>query len=164
MYKRQTINYLKLTGRSADQLELVESYAKTQGLWHDPAHEPRYSEYLELDLGEVVPSIAGPKRPQDRVVLAHAKEGFNEALRDYVDDEAEPHEEVTGYDESVAESFPASDSPTHGGANDSAAPHAYGEHTPATLGRPSKPTPVTLADGTSFTLDHGAVTLSLIHI
>ena len=157
-----TINYLKLTGRSADQLELVESYAKTQGLWHDPAHEPRYSEYLELDLGEVVPSIAGPKRPQDRVVLAHAKEGFNEALRDYVDDEAEPHEEVTGYDESVAESFPASDSPTHGGANDSAAPHAYGEHTPATLGRPSKPTPVTLADGTSFTLDHGAVTIAAI--
>ena len=131
-------------------------------LWHDPAHEPRYSEYLELDLGEVVPSIAGPKRPQDRVVLAHAKEGFNEALRDYVDDEAEPHEEVTGYDESVAESFPASDSPTHGGANDSAAPHAYGEHTPATLGRPSKPTPVTLADGTSFTLDHGAVTIAAI--
>ena len=157
-----TINYLRLTGRSADQLELVESYAKTQGLWHDPAHEPRYSEYLELDLGEVVPSIAGPKRPQDRVVLAHAKEGFNEALRDYVDDEAEPHEEVTGYDESVAESFPASDSPTHGGANDSAAPHAYGEHTPATLGRPSKPTPVTLADGTSFTLDHGAVTIAAI--
>ncbi|HOC12496.1 MAG TPA: aconitate hydratase [Propionicimonas sp.] len=152
----KTVDYLRLTGRSAEQLELVEAYAKAQGLWHDPASEPRFSEYLELDLATVVPSIAGPKRPQDRVVLAHAKEGFNEALRDYVGDD------ISGYDEAVAESFPASDAPAHDGGNGAPAPHEYGEHTPAGLGRPSKPTPVTLADGTSFTLDHGAVTIAAI--
>ncbi|NUP52789.1 MAG: aconitate hydratase AcnA [Catenulispora sp.] len=79
----ETISYLKLTGRSDDQLALVEAYAKEQGLWHDPAHEPSYSEYLELDLATVVPSIAGPKRPQDRVVLAEAKDKFAEALPTY---------------------------------------------------------------------------------
>ena len=102
----KTIEYLKLTGRSAEQIALVETYAKEQGLWHDDDREPKYSEYLELDLGTVVPSLAGPKRPQDRVILAHAKQGFREALRDYVDTD-----DMDGYDESVAESFPASDSP-----------------------------------------------------
>ncbi|MCA0294350.1 MAG: aconitate hydratase [Actinobacteria bacterium] len=153
----QTIDYLRLTGRSDEQLALVESYARAQGLWHDPDNEPRYSEYLELDLAEVVPSIAGPKRPQDRVVLAHAKEGFAEALRDYVDDD-----ELDGYDEAVAESFPASDAPAHDEGNGSAAPHAYGEGAGRGPGRPSKPTPVTLADGTTFDLDHGAVTIAAI--
>ncbi len=152
----KTIDYLRLTGRSAEQLDLVEAYARTQGLWHDPSVEPRYSEYLELDLASVVPSIAGPKRPQDRVVLANAKQGFNEALRDYVADD------LSGYDESVAESFPASDSPTHFGGNGAPAPHEYGESVPVGLGRPSRPIPVTLADGTSFTLDHGAVTIAAI--
>ena len=152
----KTIDYLRLTGRSAEQLELVETYAKTQGLWHDADHEPRYSEYLELDLSTVVPCIAGPKRPQDRVILAHAKQGFVEALRDYV------HDEEVGYDESVAESFPASDVPTHSSENGSAAPHAYGEAAGARSGRPSKPTQVTLADGTSFSIDHGAVTIAAI--
>ena len=80
----KTTDYLKLTGRSDAQIALVEAYAKTQGLWHDDEREAKYSEYLELDLGQVVPSIAGPKRPQDRVVLAHAKQGFREALKDYV--------------------------------------------------------------------------------
>ncbi len=153
----KTIDYLRLTGRGDDQLQLVEAYAKAQGLWHDPAAEPRYSEYLELDLATVVPSIAGPKRPQDRVLLAHAKQGFNEALRDYVDGE-----QIDGYDEHVAESFPASDSPTRSGENGAAAPHSYGEGVPAALGRPSKPTSVTLADGSSFTIDHGAVTIAAI--
>ena len=78
-----------LTGRSEAQIALVEAYAKEQGLWHDDGREPKYSEYLELDLGAVVPSIAGPKRPQDRVILAHAKEGFREALEDYVSEERE---------------------------------------------------------------------------
>nr|WP_300141787.1 aconitate hydratase [Propionicimonas sp.] len=151
-----TIDYLRLTGRSDEQLQLVEAYARAQGLWHDPASEPRYSEYLELDLSTVVPSIAGPKRPQDRVILAHARQGFSEALRDYVDDDIE------GYDEHVAESFPASDAPTRSGENGSAAPHAYGEGVPEATGRPSRPTPVTLADGTSFDLDHGAVTIAAI--
>ena len=151
-----TISYLRLTGRSEEQLELVESYARTQGLWHDADNEPRYSEYLELDLSTVVPSIAGPKRPQDRVILAHAKQGFIEALKDYVS------EEPTGYDESVDESFPASDAPAHSSRNGSAAPHAYGETASTAPGRPSRPTQVTLADGTSFTIDHGAVTIAAI--
>lgn len=86
----ETINYLKLTGRSADQLALVEAYAKEQGLWHDAAHEPVYSEYLELDLATVVPSIAGPKRPQDRVVLAEAAAKFAEVLPAYAAEVSKP--------------------------------------------------------------------------
>jgi aconitate hydratase len=81
----QTIDYLKLTGRSAEQLALVEAYAKEQGLWHDPAAEPRYSEQLELDVSTVVPSLAGPKRPQDRVAVTEAGPKFVEALKDYTD-------------------------------------------------------------------------------
>ncbi len=90
-----TIDYLRLTGRPAQQLDLVEKYARAQGLWHDPANEPRFSEELTLDLGTVVPSIAGPKRPQDRIELAHAKTAFRDALPGYA-----------GMD---TESFPASD-------------------------------------------------------
>jgi len=152
----KTTEYLKLTGRSDEQIALVEAYAKTQGLWHSDDLEPRYSEYLELDLGTVVPSIAGPKRPQDRVQVAHAKQGFREALRDFV-----AAEELIGYDESVDESFPASDVPSHSTSNDSAEPHEYGEE-PTDIARPSKKVPMTLADGTSFDLDHGAVTIAAI--
>jgi aconitate hydratase len=78
-----TIGYLRLTGRSEEQIALVEAYSKEQGLWHDPANEPAYSEYLELDLSSVVPSLAGPKRPQDRVLLSESKESFRTALADY---------------------------------------------------------------------------------
>jgi len=87
---RETVNYLKLTGRTEQQLALVEAYAKEQGLWHDPSHEPKYSEYIELDLGSVVPSIAGPKRPQDRVILAEAKAKFAEALPAYSSQASKP--------------------------------------------------------------------------
>ncbi len=152
----KTTEYLQLTGRSAEQVALVETYAREQGLWHEDDREPKYSEYLELDLGTVVPSIAGPKRPQDRVVLAHAKQGFREALRDYVEDE-----DIDGYDESVDESFPASDSPSHASGNGSSEPHEYGEAVPVDIGRPSKKTKVTL-DGQEFELDHGAVTIAAI--
>ena len=151
----KTSEYLKLTGRSEAQIALVETYAKEQGLWHDDDREPKYSEYLELDLGAVVPSIAGPKRPQDRVILAHAKEGFREALADYVD------EDEDGYDEAVAESFPASDAPSHASVGNEREPHEYGEHG-ASDGRPSAQVPVTLADGSSFDLDHGAVVIAAI--
>jgi aconitate hydratase len=151
----KTTEYLKLTGRSEAQIALVEAYAKEQGLWHDDDREPKYSEYLELDLGAVVPSIAGPKRPQDRVILAHAKEGFREALTDYVD------EDEDGYDEAVAESFPASDAPSHAAAGTERDPHEYGEHG-APDGRPSVRVPVTLAHGSSFDLDHGAVVIAAI--
>src|SRR5690349_16399556 len=110
----ETVKYLKLTGRSDEQLKLVEAYAKEQGLWHDPSAEPRFSEKLELDLGTVVPSLAGPKRPQDRVSVTEAKDSFRGALADYVSGD---EQEESGYDEAVEESFPASDSPSHEGGN-----------------------------------------------
>jgi len=108
-----TLDYLRLTGRSEERVRLVEAYTKAQGMWHDPAREPVYSEYLELDLSTVVPSIAGPKRPQDRIVLSRAKESFQEVLPTYAS-------------------------------------------------QPSKPTPVTLADGTDTELDHGHVAIASI--
>ena len=108
-----TLDYLRLTGRSEERVRLVEAYTKAQGMWHDPAREPVYSEYLELDLSTVVPSIAGPKRPQDRIVLSRAKESFQEVL-------------------------------------------------PAYASQSSKPTPVTLADGTATELDHGHVAIASI--
>ncbi|GEP37294.1 aconitate hydratase [Nocardioides psychrotolerans] len=82
---QQTIDYLRLTGRSEEQLALVEAYSQEQGLWHDPEAEPRFSEKLELDMSTVVPSLAGPKRPQDRVEVATAGPAFVEALKDYTD-------------------------------------------------------------------------------
>src|SRR5437870_5414806 len=94
----ETTKYLELTGRSEEQLKLVEAYAKEQGLWHDPDAEPRFSEKLELDLSSVVPSLAGPKRPQDRVSLTDAKQSFRGALADYVDTSGDQN----GYDETVA--------------------------------------------------------------
>ena len=78
-----TLDYLRLTGRAAQQIALVEAYAREQGLWHDPSHEAVYSEYLELDVASVVPSLAGPKRPQDRVLLSEAQASFEAALPDY---------------------------------------------------------------------------------
>ncbi len=153
----ETVNYLRLTGRSEEQLALVESYAKAQGLWHDPAAEPRYSEKLELDLSTVVPSIAGPKRPQDRIQVTDAKQSFRASLRDYVEGEEE-----NGYDESVAETFPASDPATSNGHGQSAPPSDHLSAAPKDRGRRSDPVEVTLEDGTTFTLDHGAVTIASI--
>ena len=80
----ETLRYLRLTGRSQDQVSLVEAYAKTQGLWHDPAASPRFSEHIELDLSTVVPSIAGPKRPQDRISLSDSKSSFEKVLPTYL--------------------------------------------------------------------------------
>jgi aconitate hydratase len=154
----QTVDYLRMTGRSDEQLALVEAYAKEQGLWHDPDAEPRYSERLELDLATVVPSLAGPKRPQDRVALSDAKDSFRAALADYVDTEGEE----SGYDESVAESFPASDSPSHEHGNGSAPPNELVSAAPVDGGRVSNPATVTLEDGTKFEIDHGAVTIAAI--
>ena len=156
----ETIKYLKLTGRPEEQLALVETYAKEQGLWHDPDAEPRYSERLELDLASVVPSIAGPKRPQDRVSLTDAKESFRGALADYVDTGDTEAQQTQGYDENVEESFPASDTPHNGHGEEP--PHNYVSAAPADGGRPSNPAQVELADGTTFELDHGAVTIAAI--
>src|SRR5689334_23626596 len=98
----ETLNYLRFTGRKDDQIALVEAYAKANGLWHDPGTEPEYSETLELDLSSVEPSLAGPKRPQDRVPLKDAKPMFRDALANYVDGDSVQN----GVDESSAESFP----------------------------------------------------------
>ncbi len=79
----ETLRYLRITGRSDEQVALVEEYAKVQGMWHDPANSPRYSEHIELDLGTVVPSISGPKRPQDRISLSASKSSFEKILPTY---------------------------------------------------------------------------------
>ncbi|ADG74609.1 aconitate hydratase 1 [Cellulomonas flavigena DSM 20109] len=154
-----TMDYLRLTGRSEEQLALVEAYAKEQGLWHDPSREPVYSEYLELDLSTVVPSIAGPKRPQDRIELSAAKESFATSILDYVaENEAAP---FSGLDESVAETFPASDPIAAGEHEDASdAPVEVEGSEPAR--RPHKRVPVTLADGTTTELDHGHVVIASI--
>ena len=106
---KETLRYLEFSGRDAERIEIVEAYAREQGLWHDEnTEEPTYSETLELDLGDVVPSLAGPKRPQDRVSLTESKASFRMALDDLVDDGVH-----TGADEAGDESFPASDPPAH---------------------------------------------------
>jgi len=87
-----TLDYLRLTGRSDQQVALVEAYCREQGLWHDPKHEAKYSEYLELDLSTVVPSIAGPKRPQDRIELSNAKQSFRSTIGTYATDPAQPND------------------------------------------------------------------------
>ncbi len=151
----ETVKYLELTGRPVEQVALIEAYAKAQGLWHDVAHEADYSEYLELDLSTVVPSIAGPKRPQDRIALSGAKQAWRTAVRDYVEDDS-----VRGpLDEASAESFPASDSPAiaHNGAGDK----PFAQTAAPAVGRPSNPTSVSL-DGAEFELDHGAVVIAAI--
>ncbi|WP_061965589.1 aconitate hydratase [Demequina aurantiaca] len=157
-----TIDYLKLTGRSDDQVALVEAYAKEQGMWHDPSAdgyvEPVFSEYLELDLGTVVPSIAGPKRPQDRIELTDAKNSFGHAVLNYAKHEAQ---ETHGLDESVEETFPASDPiAAEAHAGDEPEPRDPREGVPA--GRPSKRTALTMEDGTKTELDHGAVVIASI--
>ncbi|MEV4319932.1 aconitate hydratase [Actinocrispum sp. NPDC049592] len=154
----ETVDYLRLTGRSEEQLALVEAYAKEQGMWHDPSVEAAYSETLELDLSTVVPSIAGPKRPQDRIELATAKPAFRAALGSYVSHTDAPP--ASAVDEAVEETFPASDPiAVHEGENGGGKP----VHSAATgsEGRPSAPTTVTV-DGNTFELDHGAVAIAAI--
>jgi aconitate hydratase len=157
----ETIDYLKFTGRSAEQLALVEAYAKEQGLWHDPATEPHYSETLELDLATVVPSIAGPKRPQDRIALSDAKSGFRAVLGDYTGGGTSADTSST-VDEASRESFPASDAPAvSGSGNGDGAPHTVLSAASGASGRVTKPTRVTV-DGQEFDLDHGAVAIAAI--
>jgi aconitate hydratase len=155
----ETIKYLKFTGRKPEQLALVEAYAKEQGLWHDPKHEPAFSEYLELNLSDVVPSIAGPKRPQDRIKLSDAKSTFREQIPHYVGDDP-GKKEYSRLDEVVDETFPASDpgQVTNGHADDhrveSAAKHAKG--------RVSSPVRVKSDELGEFVVDHGAVVIAAI--
>src|SRR6188768_3744282 len=151
-----TLEYLRLTGRSAESVALVEAYAKEQGMWLKAGPdqpESRYSEYLELDLSTVVPSIAGPKRPQDRIVVAEAKEAFRKVLPTYVSH----HEGDAG----VASSFPASDPSPQGstdGTNGGDKPADEGDGN----GRPSRKVSVTTPEGATFEIDHGIVSIASI--
>ncbi len=149
----ETLAYLRMTGRPQAQLELVEAYAKEQGLWHDPHANTDYSESLELDLASVVPSLAGPKRPQDRISLTDSKAAFRAAVIDQV-----PVIE-SGLDRAGEGTFPASDPVSTPADNGDQGPHS-----PALsdIGGPSRPTPVTLADGTDMVIDNGAVVIAAI--
>jgi aconitate hydratase len=154
----ETISYLRLTGRSDQHVALVEAYAKEQGLWHEPGTAARYSEELELDLSTVVPSLAGPKRPQDRVALTDAKTAFREALGTYVP--------LDTLDEEIADTFPASDPfvPEKDGTISEDQREAAPAAQPAAAGngRPSAPVEVTLDDGTTTSVDHGSVVIAAI--
>ena len=156
----ETIDYLRFTGRSDEQLALVEAYAKEQGLWHDPKREPAFSEYLELDLSTVVPSIAGPKRPQDRIVLSEAKSTFRKTIPSYVGDDPDK-QEYSKLDEELDETFPASDpgQVTNGHADDRAPVQSAAAHS---KGRVSNPVPVKSEEYGDFVLDHGAVVIAAI--
>jgi aconitate hydratase len=156
----ETLRYLELSGRPSAQIELVEAYAREQGLWHDEhSEQPTYTDTLELDLATVEPSIAGPKRPQDRVSLSDAQNAFRESLKAYAPDDGEQADAI---DEAVAESYPASDPP----ANEPG--HIAPLETPqlpaaaaATLPHNGTAVQVTL-DGQSFELDHGHVVIAAI--
>ncbi|MGW4713702.1 aconitate hydratase [Nocardia sp. NPDC004260] len=168
-----TVDYLRLTGRSDEQVALVEAYAKEQGLWHDADSEPAYSEYLELDLSTVVPSIAGPKRPQDRILLSESKIAFRKDIHNYTNDAESgpaadtPHSKL---DEAVEESFPASDPAVLSFADDGAESLGSAANGAESLvsaadgaeGRPSKPVTVRSEEYGDFVLDHGAVVVASI--
>jgi aconitate hydratase len=164
----ETLRYLELSGRSRERIELVEAYAREQGMWHDEhSEEPTFSDLIELDLGEVVPSIAGPKRPQDRVSLTDAKQAFGESLRGLVPD-------YDDSDEASAESFPSSDPPAVSAPGPAQGAHVPAAHSPSSqanggewapgLTATASPTAVdvTLADGTPTHLDHGHVVIAAI--
>src|SRR4051794_8291765 len=158
----ETLRYLEFSGRPKERIELVEAYAREQGLWHDEdSEEPSYSETLELDLGEVVPSLAGPKRPQDRVSLTESKASFRMALEGFMPDGDDDE------DEASEESFPASDSPSSNGGGGHQPSHAHEDSGSGTGGaqvadRVEAASPVTLADGTEAELDHGHVVIAAI--
>jgi len=154
-----TVDYLRLTGRTDEALALVEAYAKAQGMWHNPEREPVFSEYLELDLGDVVPSIAGPKRPQDRILLSESKIAFRKDIHNYVE-ENHPAE-CSKLDEAVDESFPASDSVSLSFADDDAIDVVHSAADGAE-GRPTKPITIRTDEQGEFVLDHGAVVVAAI--
>jgi aconitate hydratase len=160
----ETLRYLDLTGRPTETIDLVDAYAREQGMFHEQdSPDPAFSDLLELDLGEVVPSIAGPKRPQDRVPLMEAKEAFLEAMEEF---DPEAGEQLgNGIDEAGEESFPASDPPAedHDDERGRPRPAVRGEGVLATVARGSEDAiEVTLEDGTTVELDHGRVVIAAI--
>jgi aconitate hydratase len=159
----ETLRYLDLTGRTTETIELVDAYAREQGMFHEEGSpDPEFSDLLELDLGDVVPSLAGPKRPQDRVPLTEAKQAFLEAMEEF-DPEAGA-QLGNGIDEAGDESFPASDPPAEDHDDERGRPRrAIREGAVAAAERGSEDAiEVTLEDGTSFELDHGRVVIAAI--
>jgi aconitate hydratase len=159
----ETLRYLELTGRPTETIELVDAYAREQGMFHDEGSEdPVFSVTLELDLSEVEPSIAGPKRPQDRVPLASARQAFLEALEEFAPDAVE--HTTNPVDEASMESFPASDPPAEDHDDDASKPKPATVGSPGTAiaNKPGDEVEVTLADGTSFELDNGHVVIAAI--
>jgi aconitate hydratase len=148
-----TLDYLRLTGRSAERVALVEAYCKDNLLWHEPTSHATYSEIVELDLGDVEPSLAGPRRPQDRVPLARAKKAFIDALGTFGVDYANG-----SHDRAVADTFPASDPTTEQQPGGSAEPVPDLSPAVATAPRHHR-TPVA---GTDYELDHGSVVIAAI--
>ena len=157
----ETLRYLEFTGRPTEQIELVDAYTREQGLFHEPdSEEPTYSDTLELDLGDVEPSIAGPKRPQDRIALANAKPAFLEAMQEW---DPEAGEELGNMlDEAIEESFPASDPPAEEHDGDAGKPRRAGLTAVADQKRTSDAVAVQLEDGQSVELDHGMVVIAAI--
>ena len=156
---KETLRYLEFTGRPTDLVELVDAYAREQGMFHtEDSEDPTFSETLELDLSDVRPSIAGPKRPQDRIALAEAKNAFLESLAEFDPEAAESL--GNGYDKAIAESFPASDSPAEDHNGEAGKPRRAGGT--AVEERKADPVTVTLEDGTETELDHGRVVIAAI--
>jgi len=158
----ETLRYLRFTGRDEHLVRLVEAYAKEQGLWHDPDRTPRYSEHVELDLSTVVPSIAGPARPQDRISLDAAKRRFREELGAFLHSSGTPVPLPGGREEALVETFPASDPPQPtAGADDPPEP-AHEDAAGGPVAAPARAVAVTLADGTEVAIDDGHVVIAAI--
>jgi aconitate hydratase len=157
----ETLRYLEFTGRPTEQIELVDAYTREQGLFHEAdSEEPTYSDTLELDLGDVEPSIAGPKRPQDRIALSDAKGAFLEAMKEWDPDASE--ELGHGRDEAIAESFPASDPPAEDHDGD-AKPRTYVDKGDVAVEvETSDAVAVQLESGETVELDHGHVVIAAI--
>jgi aconitate hydratase len=159
----ETLRYMDLTGRPTETIELVDAYARAQGMFHDESTpDPVFSDLLELDLGDVVPSIAGPKRPQDRVPLDEAKESFLEAMGEFAPDAVQKL--GNGRDEAIEESFPASDPPAEDHDDERGKPRPAVTGAPvATLAeRRSDDAVEVTVDGETFELDHGRVVIAAI--
>jgi len=158
----ETLRYLELTGRPTETIELVDAYSRLQGTFHSAdAEDPVFTDTLELELDSVVPSIAGPKRPQDRISLSDAKAGFLEALVEFDDEAAR---ELSPWDEAIDESFPASDPPAEDRTSEAGKPHGAPSESVTALAErcSSDAVEVKLEDGTSFDLDHGRVVIAAI--